>query len=119
MVRFPHISSNLSARCKYNCLTGEFHRLRRIVLQQENFCMEMARVRFQLEKRGYSPRRLQKQLQILCYTHPDLYNRAPAFLLSQTEIYYNIHRRVGLLPYPVPPQVLLPEHILPAAAAAN
>ena len=81
--------------------------------------MEIARVRVQLEQRGYSSRRLQKQLQTLCHTHPDLYNRAPAFLLSQMEIYYNIHRRVGLLPYPAQPLVLLPEHILPAVAAAN
>ncbi|CAL8465384.1 g4920 [Coccomyxa elongata] len=115
MVRFPHISSNLSARCKYNCLTGEFHRLRRIVLQHDNFCMELASVQVELELRGYSPRRLRKQLQKLCFTHPDLYNRSPNFLLAQIDIYYRIHHRLGLHPYPLLQLPLLEEHIVPAA----
>ena len=101
-------------------MTGAFHQLRRIVLQQKNFCLEMARVRVQLKQRSYSPGglHLQKQLQILYHTHPELYSHALAFVLSQMEIYYNIHWRFGLLPYLAPPQVLLPNHILHAAAAA-
>ena len=114
--RFPHITSNLSSRCKYNCLTGEFHRLRRIVLDPENFCYEMARVCVQLELRGYASRRLYKQLVSLCHTHSDMYNKSTGSLLAQVDIYYNIHRHIGLRPYPAPALPLLPEHILPAAA---
>ena len=116
--RFPHITSNLSARCKRNCLTGEFHRLRRIVLDHDNFCCEMARVRVQLELRGYPASRLRKQLESLCHMHPDLYNRSPRHLLVQMEMYYNIHHRIGLRPYAPAQLPLLPEHIIPAAAAA-
>ncbi|BDA45564.1 hypothetical protein COCOBI_07-3510 [Coccomyxa sp. Obi] len=118
--RFPLITSNPSARCKRNCLTGEFHRLRRIVLDHDNFCCELAWVRVQLELRGYPANRLRKQLESLCHMHPDLYNRSPRFLLAQMEIYYNIHHRIGLRPYAPAPLPLLPEHIVPMdAAAAN
>jgi hypothetical protein len=115
MVRFPHISSSLFARCKYNCLTGESQRLRRIVLQPDNFCMELARVQVELEMRGYSPRWLRKQLQQLCFTHPDLYNRSPNFLLAQIDIYFIIRHRVGPQPYSPLHLPLLEEHIVPAA----
>ena len=90
------------------------------MLDHDNFCYEMARVRVQLELRGYSAGRLRRQLMSLCHTHSDLYNKSPALLLTQVDMYYNIHRHIGLRPYPAPPPVLalplLPEHILPAAA---
>lgn len=111
LVRFPHVSSNLSDRCKYNCISGEFHRLRRIVLQQDNFCRELARVQVQLESRGYSSRRLLRRLHKHCHAYPHLYNCTPRVLLQQIQIYYAIHKHQGLHPYPAP-LPLLPEHLV-------
>ena len=43
-------------------------------------------------------------------------NAASRVGIQGMEIYYNIHRHIGLQTYPALPLVLLPEHI-PAAAA--
>ncbi|CAL8465798.1 g5334 [Coccomyxa elongata] len=92
--------------------------MRRVVLDREDFCCELARVRVQLERRGYPTDRLRKRLQFLCYMHPDLYSRSSCFLLAQVEFYCNIRHRIGLHPYLPTHLPLLPEHIVPAAATA-
>ena len=55
-----------------------------------------------------------------CAQHPDLipdgHEHIICPLASLVDIYYNIHRHIGLRPYPAPALPLLPEHILPAAA---
>ena len=114
--RFPHISSNLSRRCKYNCLVGEFHRLRRIILDQDNFCFEVARVMYELTLRGYSISKLQRTLHGLLASNRNLYSGVPDDLGRSIYTHHHTIRQRGLLPYPPNPpplQIRLPGPVVP------
>ena len=103
LIRFPHISSNLSMRCKYNCLVGEFHRFRRIILSRGNFTFELARVLVQLHRRGYDLHRLLYKTSALLHSHPHLFATTPAALLRSVRSWLPYLFARGLFPYPPPP----------------
>ncbi len=42
--RFVHSASNVNESCKRNILTNNFHRLRRVITDSHNFCLEIALV---------------------------------------------------------------------------
>lgn len=73
IVRFPHISSKLSARCTYGILTSQFIRYSRIILDRDNFVRELAVLLRALTDRGYSFPRLWSMTRRLLGTHLGLF----------------------------------------------
>jgi hypothetical protein len=69
IIKYPHITSNLSWQCKYNILTTEFYRLMRNITQRPNFCLHIARIIFHLVRRGYQLDLLLHRLQHLLQQH--------------------------------------------------
>jgi hypothetical protein len=69
IVKYPHITSNLSWECKYNILTTEFFRLIRNITSQSDFCLHMARIIVHLLVRGYQLQLLVSRLQDLMRRH--------------------------------------------------
>ena len=55
--RFVARDSNVNEACKRNIFTGQFHRLRRVISDVDNFCSEIAALMRALETMGY-PRSL-------------------------------------------------------------
>jgi hypothetical protein len=53
LARFPHITSNLAALCKYNILKAQFIRFIRIITERAAFASELASVIVELARRGY------------------------------------------------------------------
>ena len=73
IIKFPHISSNISATAKYGIITSQFHRYRRIVLWREDFESRMARLMRELEGQGYDRGTMKHQLQRLCRKYNTIY----------------------------------------------
>ena len=58
LVRWTSIHSNLLSRCKFNTITSQFHRFRRIITNFPNFVAELALLLRQLVDFGYPYRQL-------------------------------------------------------------
>ena len=82
IVRFPHITSNLSVRCKYNIIIGQFHRFRRILLEKSNFVDEIALLLQALMDRGYKQATLRRKLKRQLEAWPGVYDSHPPALLQ-------------------------------------
>jgi hypothetical protein len=65
IIKYPHITSNLSWQCKYNILSTEFHRLKRNITERPDFCFHIARIILRLVRRGYQLNLLLQRLQHL------------------------------------------------------
>ena len=53
IVRFPHMSSNISEDVKYNIIVGRFHSFRRAILNLDSFIHSVADVVLALAAKGY------------------------------------------------------------------
>ena len=73
VVYYTHALSMVAAHTKFNVLTGQFHRLRRLILDRSNFCSSIAVVLFHLQRRGYSSRLLKRKLRFLLLRQRTLY----------------------------------------------
>ena len=69
IIKYPHITSNLSWQCKYNILTTEFHRLLHNITSQSDFCLHVARIMVRLVVRGYQLQLLIEHLIALLRCH--------------------------------------------------
>ena len=74
--RFVHFSSNVDDSCKRNILTGQIHRLSRIITDPNNFCFEVALVIRALQAQAYPIHRLRQQTRTFINTNPFLYHHA-------------------------------------------
>ncbi len=91
LVRFPHISSRISAFCKYNILSSQFHRYRRIILDRTNFIAELANLlNYMINVSGYSSTKLMAKLKTLMFRCQSHLQSHPHFILS--EILCRLHR---------------------------
>lgn len=81
-MRFPHISSNLSVRCKYNIIIGQFHRFRRIILDKPNFIEECARLLQAMMERGYKYDTMRRKLRRQLRAFPGIYDSTPDSLMT-------------------------------------
>ena len=69
VIKYPHITSALSWRVKYNVLTTEFHRLIRRVSDAADMANHIARITFALFMKGYQVHRLCFKLRGLYHRH--------------------------------------------------
>jgi hypothetical protein len=65
IVRFPSVWSNLNLGSELNIITGQFHRLRRIILDEDNFIEEMGHTIHDLCQKGYKRNTLHPKLRIV------------------------------------------------------
>ena len=73
IIKFPHISSNISATAKYGIITSQFHRYRRIIMWREDFIFRLARLVKELANKGYILDNMRQQILRLCRQYPSLY----------------------------------------------
>jgi hypothetical protein len=69
LARYPHITSNLAALCKYNILKAQFIRFTRIITERAVFATELAHVIVELARRGYRFSWLWKDVDTLLSRH--------------------------------------------------
>ena len=60
IVRYPHMSSNISDSAKYGIITSQFHRYRRIIMLRDNFIFRMAHLINTMCCKGYDLDRMLK-----------------------------------------------------------
>lgn len=72
IIKFPHISSSISDTAKYNIITSQFHRYRRIILWRKDFIYRLAKLMADLAGKGYNMDRMKQQIQRLGHKHPGL-----------------------------------------------
>jgi hypothetical protein len=73
VIRYTHITSNLSRRCKWNILAGRFAALSQNLTSRRSFIETVAKVFVGLVQRGYTFGRLKRNLRQLCYLRSGLY----------------------------------------------
>lgn len=82
IVKYPHISSNISDSAKYGIITSQFHRYRRIIMLRDNFTFRMAALIDTMRHKGYNPTRMLTTARKLCSRFPEIYGAIPADLSS-------------------------------------
>ena len=82
IIKFPHISSNISATAKYGIITSQFHRYRRIILWRDDFIYRMAALMTKLSRKGYAHAIMEQKVQGLCNRYPTLYGGDKGQLLQ-------------------------------------
>ena len=80
IVKYPHISSNISDSAKYGIITSQFHRYRRIIMLRDNFAFRMANLIHTMRCKGYDLDRMLKMASKLCSRFPEIYGSLPADL---------------------------------------
>ncbi|KAL3146424.1 hypothetical protein ABBQ32_003105 [Trebouxia sp. C0010 RCD-2024] len=83
IIRFPHISSNISDTAKYNIITSQFHRYRRIILWRKDFVHRLAALLRDLSSKQYDMERMQQQIRRLGHKHPRLYGDCTYTLITE------------------------------------
>ncbi len=84
VIRYTHITSNLSRRCKDNILGGRFAALSQNLTSRASFIKAMASVFVGLVERGYPFGKLKRNLRTLCGNHSGLYG------FSSQALHHNI-----------------------------
>ena len=74
IIRMPHITSQLSIRCKYGILISQFHRFQRIITEAANFQKEIANLILTLLLKGYNLTRMMRVLKRLLHRHQGRYH---------------------------------------------
>jgi len=82
IVRFPSVWSNLNLGSKLNIITGQFHRLRRIILDEENFIEEMGKTLQDLHKKGFERKTLHAKLRKITSKHNALFGRKSNYMID-------------------------------------
>ena len=80
IVKYPHISSNISDSAKYGIITSQFHRYRRIIMLRDNFTFRMADLINTMRCKGYDTNRMLKMASKLCSRFPEIYGCPPSDL---------------------------------------
>ncbi|GLC66701.1 hypothetical protein PLESTF_000462700 [Pleodorina starrii] len=71
--RFVHVSSNVNEAAKRNLFLSQFHRLRRIIMDVDNFVEATAHVLVALIKQGYSQHTMLRTLDEQLFFNPQLF----------------------------------------------
>ncbi|DBA82067.1 TPA: hypothetical protein ACH3X2_006811 [Trebouxia sp. C0005] len=74
IIKYPHISSNISDTAKFNIITSQYHRFLSIILSKTNFVASMADVIMTLSRKGYPIHELLTRTYFLCWRHPESYS---------------------------------------------
>lgn len=85
--RFIAPDSSVNEAAKRSILTGQFHRLRRVILDYNNFCKEMARVIRALVDCGYHRPQLETTYRQLLAAFPQLFYHERRALLVTRRLY--------------------------------
>ncbi|KAL3160473.1 hypothetical protein ABBQ32_010790 [Trebouxia sp. C0010 RCD-2024] len=83
IIEFPHISSNISDAAKYNIITSQFHRYRRIILCRKDFVYRLAALLGDLSRKQYDMEKMKQQLRRLGHKHPGLYGDCTYTLITE------------------------------------
>ena len=92
IVRFPHMSSNVSEDAKYNIVVGRFHSFRRAILNLDSFIHSVADVVLALAAKGYDISRMLQDIRRCCLHHPELFGIPPVTL--HTRMCHSVHNRI-------------------------
>jgi len=77
IVRYPHMSSDISEDVKYSIVVGRFHSFRRALMSLDSFVHSMADVVFNLAAKGYDVSRMLQNIRRCCLHHPELFGLRP------------------------------------------
>jgi hypothetical protein len=69
LIRYPHITSNLSWLAKYNIMVTEFHRLSRRITNQADLWDHLGRIACDMCRRGYQVGRIMRIVRRLFYQY--------------------------------------------------
>ena len=83
IVRFPHMSSNISEQVKYNIVVGFFHSFRRAILDLNSFVHSLADVILTCMAKGYDSSRMLQDVRRCCLHHPELFGLTPQQLYNR------------------------------------
>ena len=83
IIKYPHMSSNISVTAKFNIITSQYHRFRSIILSRQNFVVSMADVVMTLAGKGYPIHELLMKTYVLCWRHPESYGVQADKLITQ------------------------------------
>ncbi len=75
IIKYPHMSSNISETAKFNIITSQYHRFLSIILSKDNFVTSMADVIMTLSSKGYPIHELLTRTYFLCWQHPESASR--------------------------------------------
>ena len=94
IIKFPHISSNISAASKYGIIPSQFHRFCRIILWRDSFVRSSANPIRELSNKGYNQDIMIQQLSRLCFRYPGPYNTPSRKLVTDiTDCLASIHAK--------------------------
>ena len=74
IIKYPHMSSNISDIAKFNIITSQYHRFLSIILSKANFFASMADVIMTLSRKGYPIHELLTRTYFLCWRRPESYS---------------------------------------------
>lgn len=83
IIKFPHISSSISDTAKYNIITSQFHRYRRIILWRKDFVYRLAALLRDLGGKQYNKERMKQHIRRLGHKHPGLYGDCTYTLIKE------------------------------------
>ena len=93
IIKYPHMSSNISETAKFNIITSQYHRFLSIILSKDNFVASMADVIMTLSSKGYPIHELLTRTYFLCWQHLESYSIQADKLI--THISAAVHRLMG------------------------
>lgn len=84
IIKYPHMSSNISDTAKFNIITSQYHRFLSIILSKANFVASMADVIMTLSRKGYPIHELLTRTHFLCWRHPESYSIQADRMITET-----------------------------------
>jgi len=84
IIKYPHASSNISSAAKYGIITSQYHRLRRIIMDRNDFTFRMAGIINYMHTKGHDVTHMMSRLHKLCRRFTELYGTNPHDIYQQT-----------------------------------
>ena len=83
IIKYPHASFNISSAAKYGIITSQYHRLRRIVMDCNDFTFRMASIISYMHTKGRDVTHMMSRLHKLCRRFTELYGTHPHDIYQQ------------------------------------
>jgi len=83
IIKYPHASSNISSAAKYGIITSQYHRLRRIIMDRNDFTFRMAGIINYMHTKGHDVTHMMSRLHKLCRRFTELYGTNPHDIYQQ------------------------------------
>ncbi|DBA87047.1 TPA: hypothetical protein ACH3X2_005289 [Trebouxia sp. C0005] len=77
IIKYPHASSNISSAAKYGIITSQYHSMRRIIMDRNDFSFRMAGIISYMRTKGHNVTHMMSRLQKLCRRFTELYGTNP------------------------------------------